>query len=446
MFRKLISNLPFNPSLIGQLAFYTKRMKAEKSLRRGGLILLSLALALQVFAVISPPKPSLARSNNDMIVGGFTSKAEAESHCRQNTRSYQAALAYYGITCDDVAKASTVSIKSTDSNKRLYSMGHLAYGKAGETPVNIPGAGTLYLRYLWSWDTGGPSTYKALKGTTSTGQTFYILYDCGNLVFIGLPTPPKKCPWNQTLNANDAKCVEPCPIDGKTKLPKKSPECFTPCPYNSTIPDNNAACKPCEASQTKNDLTACLKYQKTAANQTAKIADANNTTAKPGEVIEYSLKTTNEGKVTVKAYSVSENISDVLDYADVVNLNGGTKNADNIVTWPAEDIKAGATLTKTFTVRIKNPLPNTPVSSSDPGHFDMTMTNVYGNTINVKLPPSVIKTTEVVNNTLPNTGPGTSLVIAFVITTLAAYLFARTRLMAKELDIVRADFAGTGGN
>lgn len=446
MFKKLVSNLPFNPSLIGQVSFYGKRLKAESAFRRSGLIVLSLAVALQVFAVMSPPQPTLARSNNDMVTGGITSKDEGVSYCRNNTRNYKTILAYYGISCDDVAKASTTTIKSTDYNKRLYSMGHLAYGKAGETPVSIPGAGTVYLRYLWSWDTHGASSYKALKGTTSTGQTFFILYDCGNLTFIGLPTPPKRCEWNPNLPANDSKCVEPCPVTSKSKLPKTSSSCFVPCKYDSTISETNPACKPCENSQTRDDLSACLQYSKTAANITQAITDANGTTAKPGDVIEYKLTTSNKGKITIKNYSVNENISDILDYADVVNLNGGTKNEDHIVTWPAKDIGAGESLTRTFTVRIKNPLPHTPVSSSDPGHYDNTMTNVYGNTVTIKLPPSVVKSTEVVASTLPNTGPGASVIIAFGITTIAAYLFARSRLMAKELDIIRTDFASTGGN
>lgn len=446
MFKKLISNLPFNPSLIGQVSFYAKRLRKESTMRRTGLILLSLALAVQVFAVTSPPQPTLARSNNDLIVGGFTTKDEGVGYCKQNTRNYKTILAYYGISCEDMAKASTTTIKSTDHNKRLYSMGHIAYGKAGETPVNIPGAGTLYLRYLWSWDSHGASSYKALKGTTASGQAFYILYDCGNLTFIGLPTPPKRCAWNAELPADDVKCIEPCPVLSKTSLPKNSAKCFVPCKYDSSISESSSACKPCEESQTKTDLTACLEFSKSASNVTQKITSANGTTAKPGDTIQYTLRTHNKGKTTIKQYSVNENISDILDYADIVSLNGGTKNDDHIVTWPAKDIGAGESLIQTFTVRIKNPLPNTPVSSSDPGHYDNTMTNVYGNTITIKLPPSVIKTTEVVTTTLPNTGPGASLAIAFSITALAAYLFARTRLMTKELDIVRSDFASTGSN
>jgi hypothetical protein len=73
------------------------------------------------------------------------------------------------------------------------------------------------------------------------------------------------------------------------------------------------------------------------------------------------------------------------------------------------------------------------------------MTNVYGNEINITLPPDVIKTTETVTKTLPNTGPGETLAAVVGFTVFVSYFFARTRLFAKEIDIVRTDFASSGG-
>jgi uncharacterized repeat protein (TIGR01451 family) len=312
---------------------------------------------------------------------------------------------------------------------------------------------------------------------------FFILYDCGNLVFIGIPTPPKVCEYNKDLLASDAKCFapcpvpgkeslpksspqcvapcpypgksslpanspqcfEPCPVKGKSTIPRSSPECFEPCEYNNTISQNNPDCKPCEDAQTKADLSACIRYKKAARNVTQNVGDANGTTAKAGDTIEYTLSTSNVGKATIEKYVVSENISDVLDYADVVDLHGGTMDSEKVVSWPAKDIKANQTLTNTITVRIKSAIPNTPASSSDSAHFDMKMTNVYGNAIEIKLPADVVKTTEVVTSTIPNTGPGTSLIIGFSLAFIIAYFFMRSRLLAKELDIVRADFGSTGG-
>lgn len=433
MFKKLLSNLPFNPSLIGQVSFYAKRVRRESAIRRTGLVVFSLAIALQTFAVISPPQPSLANSNNDLISGGFSNVSEVVAACQQNIRGYQTILDHYGINCDNVAGGTYTTIKTTDYNRSLYSMGHIAYGKAGETPVDIPGVGTVYLRYFWSWDkTSTPTTYRALKITNNAGTTFFLLYSCGNLVTIGLPPPP-------------VPPVVPPEIPKGCENGSTLPDCAAPCEYNSLIPASSSECKPCTAAQTSSDLTACLEYHKTVSNLTQSLNDANNSTAKAGDTLRYTLTTTNQGKKTVPDYVVTENISDILDYASIVDLNGASLNSDTILSWPAEDIKANATLTKTFTVKINDPIVSTPVSSSDPGHFDLALTNIYGNTTTIKLPPSVVKTTEIAITTLPNTGPGASLTISFILLTFVGYFFARSRLIAKELDIVKADFGGNGG-
>lgn len=648
MFKKLLSNLAFNPSLIGLVSFYAKRMHRETAIRRTSTIILSLSLVLQVFAVVSPVQPTLASSSNDMITGGVSTRDQTLAYCNANTRDYKTILAYYGIACKDLANAPVVSVKSTDYSKKLYSMGHLAYGKAGETAVTIPGLShDMYLRYLWSWDSGAASTYKAFKGTTSTGTTFFILFSCGNLTFVGMPKPVETkpttpinpttptdvctnvpgvqvkaeecdvcantpgiqistndcdvCPNVSGVQTNTSACdvcpnvpgeqssttqCDACPttpgeqattsecdlcpaIDGIqttaqcdvcpdaagdqtstsqcdvcpkvtgvqtskdacdvcpniageqsslsqcdacpkiTGVQSSANECDVclnvsgeqtsssqcdVCPKTTGVQSSTAECdlcpnvsgeqtetsqcdvcpdvagsqsnksecdvcpdvagtqtdasqcKSCSKSQSNTDVKACLTFTKTVANVTQNKPDANGTTANAGDTLVYTLTTQNTGKSDIKDYSVNENISDVLDYADVLNLNGSTKNSDNIITWPAATIKAGDKLTKSFIVKVKDQLPATPASASDPGHYDMTMTNVYGNTVSVKLPPPTLgKTVEVATvTTLPNTGPGASVAVAFLITVFGGYFFARSRLIAKELDIVRADFGGAG--
>jgi uncharacterized repeat protein (TIGR01451 family) len=180
MFEKLIALLPYSPSMVQQLAFYGKRMKDEAVIRRTGLIFIVLAFMIQFFAVISPPALTSAASNN---------ASEASRDCSSNLENYGKILNYYGITCSEVANSPTVTIKSTDDNRNLYSMGRLPYGLAGETPVNAAGA-TYYMRYLWSWDKGGPaSSYQALRILSQNHTLYYLLYGCGNLVSVGLPTP-----------------------------------------------------------------------------------------------------------------------------------------------------------------------------------------------------------------------------------------------------------------
>lgn len=498
MFKKLLSNLPYNPSLIGQVSFYAQRLHRESTIRRSGLIMISLAMVIQMFAVVSPPEASLQASpNTDLINGGFSSKQEAVNHCRNNTQNYKKIMAHFGVTCENISDATVTNIAPRDFSGKLYSMGRLAYGVPGETPVQVPGAGTFYVRHFWSLN--HEPSYKALKLKNKQGKTFYILFGCANLVSVGIPQPvPEEdvcenipgiqtnkaacdvCPNIDGIQLKEAECDQ-CPnkpgvqnqsrcdvCPNKTGVQETYKECdvcpnkqgvqltqeecitVTPppidaCPNDEGFQSDASQCKPCEASQTSTDLTACLEYKKTAKNITQGINDAGGTTAKPGDTIEYTLTTTNKGKVTIQDYVVNEGIGDVLDYSTVVSLHGGTKGEYEIVSWPKEDIPGNSSIENKITVKIKDILPDTPASATDPKHFDMVMTNVYGNAVEIKLPPSISKRTEIVVTTLPNTGPGTSLVIGFALTTFIAYFFARSRLLAKELDVVRVDYGSAGG-
>jgi uncharacterized repeat protein (TIGR01451 family) len=206
MFKKLLSNLPYNPSLIGQVSFYAKRLHSEERVRRLGFMFVALAFVVQMFAFVSQPEPTLAESGNDILRGGFTTRGEAVQKCRDNHQDFAEILQYYELDCSIVSGASTVSLKSTAYNKQLDSLGRIPQGDSiyrpitgvtnptDEYTVQIPGAGSLYMRNLWAWDSYSYSTHKALKMTNKSGQTVFLLYSCGNIVTIG------KIQTNVTIN------------------------------------------------------------------------------------------------------------------------------------------------------------------------------------------------------------------------------------------------------
>ncbi|MEO5627302.1 MAG: isopeptide-forming domain-containing fimbrial protein [Candidatus Saccharimonadales bacterium] len=510
-FKRLVSNLPYNPSLINQVAFYGKRLRQETSIRRLGFVFVGLTLLVQMFAVIAPPTPSLAQDpNNDIIAGGFDNRDQAVLMCLDGNRDFGTILSHYDINCDNIAAATTEVIQSTNDDRKIRSVGRLPYGFSDEQAENIPGArGTIYSRYLWDWDSGTPSTYKVLQGLSVTGRTFYILFDCGNLSLIEQPpvvpppvTPPPVTPEPfadcsillinhdsgssvkknteivlrgqvtggnlpagttadlsyEYVNADTGAAMAPAiPAngilfkDGVALDPSnRSFVVKTPGKYEFRLAATYSGGKEVRGSRQGKCIstiyvetppetctTSCLEYDKKASNDTKNIPNADGTTASAGDVITYTLSAKNTGKATVKQFVIIENISDILDYADITDLHGGSIDKENFVRWPASDIKAGETLSKQFTVKVKNPIPQTPVSTSNPGKFDLTMTNVYEKkTVTIKLPPSVIKTTEQVTTTLPNTGPGANMLIAFALTSMVAYFFYRSRLLNKELNLV----------
>ncbi|HEY4963303.1 MAG TPA: isopeptide-forming domain-containing fimbrial protein [Candidatus Saccharimonadales bacterium] len=406
-------------------------MKAEKSIRRIGLIFLSLAFLIQFFAFISPPQPTQAASPNDLINGGFSSAAEAANDCRSNLEGYGSILATYGITCDRVAAGNTITINSRDWNGQLYSMGRDSYGNvAGNTPVNAGGT-TLFARYLWGWDSPGTSsTYQALNVTSPGGQTFLLLYPCGNVTSVGFPQsvpppappptpvpapapPPKVCALDTAILASNSWCV--------------------PCLTNPQVIWTSSQCKPCKQSSSSQDIAACIVRHKTASNLTQGIADANGTTAQAGDLIKYTLYAQNSGAAVMKDFIFSDDLNYVLDYSTVSDAGGGTVDSKNTISWPPQTIQPKQTASVSFQVRVDDPIPQTPTSSSDPNFFNLVMSNTYYNTIKINLPASPAKVVEAATTTsLPNTGPGTSILFAAILVAAAGFFYYRSRLLVDE--------------
>lgn len=446
MFEKLVSLVPYNPGLLHQLSFYSRRMREEAAIRRTGLVFMVLAFMIQFIAVLSPPQATVANSSNDIINGGFNTRDEAHDHCQRDTQGFQRLLHYYGISCAKIKTASVHNISSAGND--YYSVGRNPKDGVKDTPATIPGTGKVYWRDMsTAW---GNYSFKALQLQNQSGKTFYIMYDCANLVTVGVPgrdqyvpaqpqptpapqpTPqpqPTPTPTPETVPTVTPQ-VTPCPYN--PSLPANSPDCYQPCEYNALLPADSPECRPCDRSLSSADALACVDVRKTASNVTAGISDANNTTAKAGDVIIYKLYAQNKGKATVKGFSFQENLNDVLDYADATDLHGGALNNQNVVTWPPEDIAAGATVSRQITVKVKDPIPQTPVSSSDPMHFDLIMTNVYGNTVNIKLPGTPVKSVEVAAAKLPNTGPGETMAVITAIVIMAGYFYSRAQLLSRE--------------
>lgn len=189
-FNKLLSNLPFTPGLIGQVSFYAKRLHQEASVRRLGVMFVMLAMAIQVFAVIAPPQPSLAASSNDLVFGGVHSLAELNSAASSNDMPQ--ILSFFGVGAAQLAQARDASVDSRGANAtKYYSMGRTIGGRTDSVQINISGTRTpTYMRTLGGW---AQKVWPAFQVPSTRFGQIWILKDCGNIVTIGLPPagPPR---------------------------------------------------------------------------------------------------------------------------------------------------------------------------------------------------------------------------------------------------------------
>jgi hypothetical protein len=185
-----------------------------------------------------------------------------------------------------------------------------------------------------------------------------------------------------------------------------------------------------------------LAYAKTAANQTQDIDSASGTTARPGDVIVYTLAAHNIGSASGDVDFV-EDMSDILEYADIVDLDGGQLDeANGVITWASVTLKPDEEASKQIRVKIKDDIPAAPSPISNLESNNLELRNVWhDDTVVIKVPRPITKTPEVLAKTLPETGPGANIALSFVLIVFSGYFYARNRQLVGELKLVQQEYA-----
>jgi hypothetical protein len=122
MFRKIVSNLPFSPALVGQLGFYSKKLRTEKTTRRLGLIFLVLALIVQLLAISQPAESVNASNQNDVTsaeqsLNGNVVKSISATNASQGFVDASSVTAFAG---DQISY--TVTVENTGTNPELVKL------------------------------------------------------------------------------------------------------------------------------------------------------------------------------------------------------------------------------------------------------------------------------------------------------------------------------------
>jgi hypothetical protein len=193
MFKKIVSNLPFSPALIGQLGFYAKRLKKEEATRRLGLVFLALTLIVQSFAVFQPPESANASSDTDMVSGGVSSISDYLKSYDANTKHLQDTMNYVGITRHEIVSAASnyTTFKAGDklswgfASRFSYSQGERVHPIFNDNGTRVT---TVYSRPLRLWGNSNMQI-EAWVGHSASVGWFAIMRSCGNLVTDKLPTP-----------------------------------------------------------------------------------------------------------------------------------------------------------------------------------------------------------------------------------------------------------------
>lgn len=391
MFRKIVSNLSFSPALVGQLAFYAKRLRKEEATRRIGLVFVALALVVQSMAVFNPPESANAASTADFVYGGLGVGANKSLNnflvpYDNNSTNLRDIMNSAGITRAEIAAAQFGS---------FWTPGKLSWGReprAGQSAsINVYNANWQQVGAIYGRDmtiaNGNTDIYGWIGYSAKVGW-FAIMQACGNLVTNGpLPQPQ----------------------------PPKPPEPPKPNP-------------------------AKLSFSKKANNISQGNINATKQAAKSGDRITYTISATNSGGSNGEVV-FEDVLTDTLQYSTLTDTGGGTfDKATGKLTWPKVTVKPRETVSRTYSVSILASIPATPTGTSDPASYDCVMENVFkDNSVSVPLdcaPPKVIET---IVTELPKTGPAENMMFAGVVLAVVLYFYLRSRQLGKEVRLIRRD-------
>jgi uncharacterized repeat protein (TIGR01451 family) len=164
-----------------------------------------------------------------------------------------------------------------------------------------------------------------------------------------------------------------------------------------------------------------LTYSKRAWNDT-KNQDAQSVYASREDYITYTLTVTNNGNQPATSFVVTDDLSQVMPYVDMID-NGGGSLSGNVVTYPGITVPAGGSVSRRFKVRVKYHLAT---------NLSYVMTNTYGNTVTVRINQPQVQG----SFTAPKTGAD-SLAMAFGAVSTGLYAaFKRRELLSKGLKLI----------
>lgn len=316
------------------------------------------------------------------------------------------------------------------------------------------------------------ATASAVDGATISSYTYTIKNTSGAIIATQRVASNTTSSQLQQTIAKDgtynASVVVSSSVGDKTSTACAASFTVSPeprCPLNPALVESSPECKPCEDDKTiwyKDDkCKPDFELTKAVTDITQDVKDANNYIAKSGDQLQYTLTVKNTGNDT-GTYSIGDSLADVFEYADPIDLGGGTltqagstslkptPTSDTIslvgpaVTWPSVTLKPGESIKKTVLVRVKAVIPATAVNMSNLQSYNCKMTNTFGNTINVGVTCPPEKVTETVVTQLPHTGATENMIFAGSVLAVVVYFYARVRQTKKEVRLIRRDLhAGT---
>lgn len=399
MFRKIVENLSFSPSLVGQLSAHIKAFRYEEKARQLGLLLAILLVSLQWFVVLRPTEQALGNSRSDIIPGGVTSVKQIQDYYEAGSKGqndFKALLDYVSINISDLSSIQDNLVPICSDNQKIVMFGRQQnYSSNDGEGIHIV--------------TKQDGDYSVFYSTPLHKFNQYNTISCYDS-YVGFSS---KVGWFGVAQAS-----------GNLLLAKE----LTLCPKDIVLISTS-----CNSSVTLHSK---------AVNLTRGNSEVHQTQANVSDRIEYSLSTTNISPNNISV-PIEISLADILDYSRLIDAGNGSFNEQKATLgWYDVSIAPGQTDIKRFTIQVNEKIKATPKAANNPAAFNCVLTSTYGNTTEISLPCPLIKSLESTLNGLPRVGIASNLTFSVVILFLAGYFYARSYIIKKELQIIRKDYTG----
>lgn len=198
---------------------------------------------------------------------------------------------------------------------------------------------------------------------------------------------------------------------------------------------NNSLSNP-KQSETNPKVTRYVQVR----NVTRETLLSDSTEADQGELLEYRLITNNDGAEKLINFTISIDLSDVLEYSDIIDASGASFSNTKNVEWSNLDLNSKGSITRTLLVRVRSPLPSGTPPSSNKLSFDNRLSVIYGNYSEAYIPLSTSGLVQSYLKQLPSVSKVFVVFITSIYTVLNIYYLLRSKVMLKELKLIKEQF------
>jgi len=181
-----------------------------------------------------------------------------------------------------------------------------------------------------------------------------------------------------------------------------------------------------------------LKLSTSAININQGFVEASKVISKPQEQISYTITIDNPTDNAISA-SFENNLSDILEYAEIIDSGGGQLNKSGSMAWPETVIEPKSQQSRTFVVRLFKEIPATAIGTNNFRSYDCRLTNIFGNNLSINIECPAPKIAEQIILKLPKIDTTISITIMASMLLVGVYFYARAKQIRDEVRIIRKD-------